>query len=144
MGVGRLVKHTCLQKTISEDTIACRIFANVQVLHNPASIPRRFLIMKSENDHAAVHCVTLDGKPHPFTIEDGRLQLTVDVPPAGTVEIRIEYAGPPRLDKSKEVHRLGYNLKVYLRRHLSEVRDNYLSGHSKLISLAYRIKNTVS
>jgi len=144
MGVGQLIKRTCLQKTISHDTIACKIFANIQVLHNPAPVPKRFLVTKSEDDNVAVHRVAMDGKPHPFIIDGGRLQLTVDIPPARTIEMKIEYASPHRLDKSRDMQTLGYHLKVYLRRHLSEVRDNYLCGHGKLISLAYRIKKTGS
>jgi hypothetical protein len=141
MSLGQLIKHTCLQKTISDDTTACRTFANCQVIQNPAGISKRFVITKSEEGNVPVRRILVDGKQHPFVIEDGCLQALVNIPAAGQVEMNVEYANPHRYDMTRDAQTIGYRLKVHLRRYMSEVRDNYLCGHEKLISLAYRIKN---
>ena len=61
------------------------------------------------------------------------------MPPQSAVEVTIDYSNIYQY--VREVRSLRRNVKVYLRRHLSEVRDNYVSRHSGLLSLVDRVKN---
>jgi hypothetical protein len=61
------------------------------------------------------------------------------VAPRSTVEVSIDYNN--MYQYSGEVKSLRHNVKVYLRRHLSELRDNYLCRHDGLLALVYRMKN---
>ena len=134
-----LISNTYLQRMISQDTIECKILTNHQILHNQESIWRQYIVLKREDDEVPIKTVSVGGRRYPFVVEDDYLRLYVDVPPKSTVEVSIDYSN--MYQYSREVESLRRNVKVYLRRHLSEVRDNYLCRHNGLLALLYRMKN---
>jgi hypothetical protein len=136
-----LISNTYLQRRTAQDVIECKIFANRHILHNPESIWKHYVILKNEDNDIPIKTVSVDGKKHAWAIENGYLRLSVDMPPQSTVEVTIDYSD--MCQHVREVRSLRHNVKVYLQRHLSEVRDNYVSRHSGLLSLVYLVKNWV-
>ena len=104
----------------------------------------------------------MNGKQHPYFAEHDHMWLCVDVPASSETEVTIKYAptapGSLQTGRFLTIQRPGgkaslsqyasnsegqsfrQQAQVYLRRYLSTVRDNYLSKHDKLLSLAYRLK----
>lgn len=134
-----LISNTYLQRRISRDTTECKLLTNHQILHNPESMWKQYVILKHEDNEVPIKTVSVDGKQHPFVIQDDYLRLCVDVPPKSAVEVVIDYRNTYQC--AREVKSLRRHVGVYLRRHLSEVRDHYLCRHAGLLSLAYRVKN---
>jgi hypothetical protein len=134
-----LISNTYLRRQISQDTTECKLLANYQVLYNQESKWKKFALMKHEDDEVQIKSVSVNGKQYPFTLEGNDLRLCIDVPPNSKLEVTIDYNNICQY--AREEKSLKRHMKVYLRRHLSEVRDNYLSRHSGLLSLAYRVKN---
>jgi hypothetical protein len=134
-----LISNTYLQRRISQDITEYKLLTNYQILHNPESMWKQYVILKYEDNEVPIKMVSVDGKQYPFTIEDDHLRLSVDVPPKSAMEVTINYNN--MYQYARQVKPLRYNAKVYLRRHLSEVRDNYLCKHDGLLSLGYLLKN---
>jgi hypothetical protein len=142
MGLGELLRRTCLQKFTAQDKVECKIFGNRQVIENPSPICKQFTVIKAEDGATPIRRVTVNGKEHSYTLRDGRLQLSIEIPAGSSAEIAINYeeAHPSAADMDGR-QPLKDQLKVYVRRYLSEVRDNYLSRHERILALAYQIKN---
>ena len=143
-GLEELIERTYLQRRVSADTVACRIFGNRHVIDNPEPTAQRFIILKKEDGETPLQNVTLNGSKHPYELEGGYLTLYADVPAASAVAVAIDYRNTHPYDSGKHAGAFKQQLNVSLRRYLSEVRDNYLSKHDKLLSLAYRIKDRKS
>jgi hypothetical protein len=122
--------------------VECRIFGNRHTVGNPAAVAKQFTILKAEDGSIPIQKVTVNGREQKYAIEGGTLRLDVRIPALKSVEIAIEYKRTPdyRSDENKR-RPMKHHLKVYMRRRLSEVRDNYLSKHEKILALAYQIKD---
>jgi len=132
MGLGELVRHTYLQRSVSPDTVECRIFANRQILDNPAPRGKSFIIYKPEGNEIPIGEVAVNGKQHPYFAEHDHMRLCVDVPASSETEVTIKYAPTAQYASNSEGQSFRQQAQVYLRRYLSTVRDNYLSKHDKL------------
>jgi hypothetical protein len=137
--LAELISNTYLQRRISQDTIECQILANHQILHNPEFTWKQYILLKREDDKVPIKAVFVGGGRYPFVVEDDYLRLYVDMAPRSEVDVSIDYSN--MYQYSTEVKSLRRNVKVYLRRHLSELRDNYLCRHDRLLALVYRVKN---
>jgi hypothetical protein len=134
-----LISNTYLQRRVSQDTIECQILTNHQILHNQEFAWKQYIVLKREDDEVPIKAVSVGGRRYPFVVEGNYLRLRVDVAPNSAVEVSIDYNN--MYQYSREVKSLRRNVKVYLRRHLSELRDNYLCRHDGLLALVYRMKN---
>jgi hypothetical protein len=133
-----LLSNTYLQRRIAQDIIECKIFTNHQVIHNPEPIARRYIILKHEDEETSIKHVFVDGMKYSSDITDNHIRLCVDIPPQSSVVVTIDYSNLH--EYHREVQNLKRNAKVYLRRYLSEFRDNYLYRHDWLLSLVHRVK----
>jgi hypothetical protein len=142
MGLGELLKKTYLARSTSHDRVECRIFGNRHTVNNPAAVSKQFTILKAEDGSIPIQKVTVDGTEHRYAIEGGSLRLDVRIPALKSVEIAVDYKRTPDYRSDEDRRRpLKHHLKVYMRRRLSEVRDNYLSKHERILALAYQIKD---
>ncbi len=140
-GLGETLRRTYLQRSTSKDTMECRIFANQQVIDNPAPTKKTFTILKSEGDKSSIREVVIDGQRHPYVLENGYIKARTEIPAFSASKITVSYTGQVQSDSSKHRHTAVQDFKVYLRRHLSEARDNHLSKYPRMLALAYRVKN---
>jgi len=138
--LGELLNNTYLQKKLSQDTFECKIFTNRQVIHNPEPIERQYIITKYEDNEIPIKRVSVDGRQYPYTIEDNHFRLYIDLPPKSAIEVTIGYSNA-HYQLAREAQSLRRNVKVYLRRYLSEFRDNYLCRYDRLLLLVDRMKN---
>jgi hypothetical protein len=141
MGIDEVVMSTYLQRTASPDVIECEIFSNRHIIRNDEEATKTFRISKHDgNSSAAVTSVEINGTAHAYRSEDGAVQFSVDISPSSVAEVAIHYSSDSQYRPAPR-NQLGYEMKVYVRRYLSEVRDNYISKNTMLLSLANRIKN---
>ncbi len=142
MGLGELLQRTCLVKSTASGEVECRIFGNRQTIRNPESVEKKFVILKKEDGSIPIRRVSINGTEQNYAIEGGVLRLEVRIPALKSAEIAIDYERTPdhRIDESQR-RPIKHHLKVFVRRRLSEVRDNYLSKHERILALAYQIKD---
>jgi hypothetical protein len=115
-----------------------QMFAEHLILENSTRDPRRFVVIKHEKETDSVNAVLIDGKPANYRCQDSQLSFELTIPPAGKTEIRVTYIDDLEFKSHKEG--LTDQLKIAARRHLSELRDNYLSQNDFLFTTAARIK----
>jgi hypothetical protein len=141
MGIDEVVMSTYLQKTASPDVIDCMIFSNRHIIRNDEPTTKTFRISKhDDNSSATVTSVEINGTAHAHRNEDGAIQFIVDIPASSVAEVAIHYSNSSQY-RPVPRNQLWHGVKVYVRRYLSEVRDNYISKNARLLSLANRIKN---
>jgi hypothetical protein len=134
-----LIYHTSLQKEIDQDTIACRIFSSHQILHNDHCLPKQFIIMKREDEDIMIKSVSVNMKQQEYVFKDGHLVTHINLPPKSSAEVEIKYNN--LYGEAKKMNSFKKSLSIYIRRHLSELKDNYLSNYHQLLAAAYRIKH---
>jgi len=133
-----LIRNTYLQRTISKDKIECKIFANYQIICNQDIIEKQYIIRKHEDGVVPIKKVSVNDKDYPYRIEDDYLSMCVDIPPESSIEIIISYDNAHQYER--EARSLRSDIKVYMRRYLSEFRDNYMSRNEALLKSLYRVK----
>jgi hypothetical protein len=133
-----LINNIYLQRVGLQDTIERKILSNRHILYNHNDKPREYVILKQENNEIPIRDVLVGGKQHPFVVEDQWLRTRVEVPPNSGIEVLINYSN--MYQPSNAARSIKYRAKVYLRRHLSEARDNHLCRYNGVLSLVYRAK----
>lgn len=116
-----------------------RMFANSLTIENSSAEPREAVVVKQEADPNRVNAVMVNQAPIGFRVEEEHVQFKVSIPPRAVSDIRITYDNV----KSREQFDDGManRAKIYIRRYLSEFRDNYLSRSEILHSGAARARN---
>jgi hypothetical protein len=133
-----LISNTYLQRVISDDKMDCKIFANHQIIHNKDFIEKQYFIQKHESGRVPIKNVLINGEYYPYKIEDNHLIMCVDIPPDNSIEIIIDYDNEHGYER--EVRSLESDISVYMRRFLSEFRDNYIQRNEGLLKWLYRVK----
>jgi hypothetical protein len=126
--------RTCIMRVLSSDSVGVQFFTRRFRLENTDENRRRFRLAKYEPDASAIRGVLADGISVPFVCDDNQLELELEVDPGQSQDIEVlDYPPPPRC-----VPRTGllYSTGVFVRRALSEFRDNTLSRHPNLLRLA--------
>lgn len=117
-----ILAHTQLQRRVTDGVIQCRIFANSQVIENFSDAPEIFIVSKTEPDVPLIEDVAVDGKRQEFEVHDTDLSFQTRIAPYGSVHVSVLYRNtfpPPKRKRGR-----AYASRVFLRRHLSELRDH--------------------
>jgi hypothetical protein len=140
-GAGEIARNVYPQRRTSAADVEVRALGNRQTITNAAEVNRSYAVHKPEDGAVGIVRVRVDGRPHAYELTDGGMLLRLDVAPKVAVDVAIDYATPPLHESDSDKRSFKQEVKVYVRRHLSEVRDNYLAKHDGLLSLAYKVKN---
>ena len=133
-----VIRNTYLQRTISKDKIECKIFANYQVIYNKDIIEKQYLIMKNEDGTVPIKKVAVNGQDYPYMIEDDYLHVCINIPAESSIELIIFYNNMHQYEG--ETRSLTSDIKVSMRRYLSEFRDQYMQRNEVLLKWLYRVK----
>ncbi len=100
----------------------------------------RYVLSKPEPDSSIIQKVVVNGKSTPFGFENGCLKFEIEseMGQVNTVEI-IDQAAP----FAARSFGFAYNTRVFIRRGLSEFRDNTLSHHRGALKMATRFVKTI-
>jgi hypothetical protein len=121
---------------------AIQMFAEQLVIENPSPEAREVVVMKEESDPECVKAVMVNQKTIDHAFDGHHLRFKVAIPPGKRTEIRIIYED--KLDLGPENDGLAYRIKIGVRRHLSELRDNYVSQNDLLYAAAAKVKRLLN
>jgi hypothetical protein len=136
--LGDAISHSFKLRNGADGTRAIQMYAEHLVIENSSAEPREAVVMKEECDPDCVKAVMVNRKTIDHTHEDNHLQFRVTMAPGERSEIRVIYFEKLELDPSKDS--IAYSIKTRARRHLSELRDNYVSQNDLLNATAAKVK----
>ncbi len=131
------LSRSCQIRNLENGSTEVRFFTRRFQLIPREAGTGRFLLSKHEPDSAAVQAVLVDGEGVPFFFEKGFLKLEVLAQPCQVRDIEVV----DQRNSDARVNGFGiiHNARVFVRRGLSEFRDNTLSRHSALLKTAARV-----
>ncbi len=143
VGLGQLVKQAYLLRKGSGNAYECMVFSNRQNIRNPENVRTQFTISKREDGSTPIRRVCVNGVDHSYVVQDNELKLVVDVPANDNFELSIDYSNTQELSVRPPVS-LKRRMKVYVRRRLSEFRDDYVCRYKVLMMLAQLVTKRMS
>ena len=130
-----VVGSSILTRSAPDGTHHVRAYSGtVGVSNNSGSIRRYWIEWRDSCDRASIEQVLIDGTPcYRFEIDDAGLRLPVELAPGSSHTFSLVHR-----NVQPTVSKLGlrWNGQAFLRRRLSEVRDNYLSKNQHLLTAA--------
>lgn len=94
------------------------------ILENSTDAAKDFTVLKKIGDPAGFEGVTADGHLCGYEYADGQIRFTVHVAPRSEISVKCAYAGEM---SSPAPDPMAYRLKIALLRHLSVLRDTWIS-----------------
>lgn len=137
--LGDVIRRSFQTHKLPNHAAQVRMFANDLMMENASAEPREAVIVKQEADPERVEAVMVNETSVGFTVEEENVQFKVSVPPRAAAEIRITYDHAKTPEQRDDG--LANRARIYIRRYLSEFRDNYLSRSELLHSGAVRARN---
>jgi hypothetical protein len=138
-GLHEIMTKSYLEQETSNESTACKLYANHQVISNDDDHERTFVITKSESDEVPVQGVLVNGQATKFRLDGDQLQFAVPIPALSSREVKIVY----RNALPNETPRRAFTSRsrVWTRRMLSEFRDNVLCRSNLFLARAQAQKN---
>jgi hypothetical protein len=140
--LGDAVNHSFKIRNCAGGARAVQMYAEQLVTENPSTEPREVVVMKEEGDPDCVKAVMVNRQTVDHTYEDNHLRFRVTMPPGQRIEVRILYFDKLELDPRNDS--ITYTIRTRVRRHLSELRDNYVSQNDLLYATAARVKRMLN
>jgi hypothetical protein len=138
----RIACRSYLQKQENGALFSVRAFTRKAAVSNDSPEKREYRFFKEESDQDSIQTVTVNGRTRPYDYEGSLLSLSLTLNPRSTAEIEIVYRDPfPHIQVEDSLYQ---NLKVFSRRRLSEIRDNYLSRSRAALAVANRMKKVLA
>jgi hypothetical protein len=139
MPLGQTLTTSCVMRQVRKGCYEVRFVTRVFKFMNPTSERSSFRFMKPES--ATVTAVSFGGKSIPFKISSGVLSCETELGPGQAQELEIIYDPVERVRFSASMK---YRTRVFARRLLSDVRDNYLSRNPWVWSATKKAKSLMS
>jgi hypothetical protein len=137
----RQLASSCIVRFRTDTTADVEFYTDDFYLSNASPARVRYSLSKQEPDAALIRHLLVDGISVPFSCRDGRVCFEAEVDPGSTVKIEIEdQERPPR--SAFRGSKL-YDAQVRLRRLLSELRDERLARHPRVLKTVARFARRV-
>jgi hypothetical protein len=129
------VANSILTRRAPDGTHQVRAFSStVRIANDSNSIKRYSIKWGGASDRASIEQVLMDGKPCvDFDIDDTGLRLAVELTPGSSRTFSLVHQNVQAMAKNLG---LPWNARAFLRRRLSEVRDNHLSKNRYVLAAA--------
>jgi hypothetical protein len=130
-----VVSNSILTRRTPDGTHHVRAYSGTVRISNDSGSNRRYSIELGDSwNTAAIEQVLVDGTlGRRFQIDDAELPLSVDLAPGRSQAFSLIYRNANTTVRSLS---LRWNVRAFLRRRLSEVRDNYLSKNQRILAIA--------
>lgn len=138
-----IIENSYWERRVSEDTIHVDLFAGKATIRNTSSRRQKYIISKKECQDFPISNVTINGRTVRYQISEMDLEVKRHLEADETIDLEITYQdifGPSTVKRNGVLPAA----KTYLRRYLSEIRDNILCKNDFFLETAYRIKRLVS
>lgn len=132
--LANVVSDSILTRRAPDRTHVRAYSGTVRISNDSSSVKRYLIEWASTCDRASIEQVLMDGIPYSgFEIDDSRLRLYAELAPRSSHIFSLVHR-----NIQTTVGNLGlrWNAQAFLRRRLSEVRDNYLSKNQNLLTAA--------
>ena len=140
--LGEAIRRACRHRATQAGVEEVEMYGNELLIDNPSDREIDLRVHKWESHADLVAEILSDGKPVPWTTETDHLVFGERIWPHSEKRFQVvyrEHAGAGKVGRS-----LRFELSVAVRRILSEVRDEYLSGSSFLSTTTAHFKKRSS
>ncbi|MDQ3314857.1 MAG: hypothetical protein M3505_09570 [Verrucomicrobiota bacterium] len=132
--LGEVVRRSCRMREVSPSLVEVEMYASELRLENRSNHARTFAVKKRESNASAVKNIDAGLSPLSWRVSDGSIEFEIHLKAWESMEIRVRFYPPDVTSRSEE--NLSYKFQTMLRRHLCEIRDNYVAkGRFTLESL---------
>ena len=140
--LANVVSNSILRRRTPDGTQDVRAYSGTVRLSNDSDFVERFSIgWNCFGDRLSVEHILRNLTPVScFDVEDGQLRLLVELPPGDSQTFSVVYR-----NENTGGNYLGWqwNAKAFIRRRLSEVRDNYLSKNARVLAVAKTLQRGI-
>jgi hypothetical protein len=141
-GLSNQLMQSCLVRSPSASAMEVRFFTRRFVFKNDKPNAASITFSKEEPDQHAVTTVLVDGTSVPFAVENGVLSFLHHANAGQVVEVSI-LDGPRLAAPAAKAPGVTHVVGVPLRRALSEIRDNSLMRHPRLMAAAAKLAESM-
>jgi hypothetical protein len=138
-----VASRSLLKRRAPDGTIQIRPYSSTAAIVNDSRSTERFSIEWGQPDQSfPFERVLRKGTPFPgVEVDDAGIRAVAELPPGGSQTFSVVYSNSHATAES-----LGFrwDAKAFLRRRLSEVRDNYLSKHQNVLRLAKTLQRRLA
>lgn len=141
-GLHEIITRSHIEREVSNDITACRLYANDHVIENHADGEQTFMVSKYEVGDVPIENVLVNGQAADFLVRGNVLTFTIRIPVFSSTSVNVVYrnklpgVGPGRAIASRS--------RVWTRRMLSEVRDNILCRSDFLLASVQALHRRLS
>jgi hypothetical protein len=140
--LGETIHHSFKIRNCFNGACVIQMYAKRLVIENRSAEPVEAVVLKEESDPDCVEAVKVDQSTIEHAYENYQLKFKVSICPGETTRVRVTYFDKLDLDPNEDG--IAYKVKMAVRRHLSECRDNYLSQSDFLYAMAAKVKRHLS
>lgn len=133
-----VLENTYLQQYEDSDMINVQLFTKTVIIKNIHNQKKTYNIFKYETNNIPIKNVLLNGKRIDYKIEKDNLRLILEIKPKEKAVLDIIYKDKFPYYSGKKNKR--EKIKIFIRRHLSEIRDNYVNKNQFLNNLLIKYK----
>ena len=136
------VTNSSLRRRTSDGAIRIRAYSRVVHVANDSDSSDRFSVEWNHDEECpSIEAVLQNGIPASFDTDDSTIRVSAELPPHSSGEFSLWYRNNfPTLGKLG----FGSNVRAFVRRRLSEARDNYVSKNDRALALAQALRRQLS
>jgi hypothetical protein len=141
-GLQDIMKKSYLEREISNEITACRIYTNNHVIENHAESDRTFIVTKFETGEVPIQHVLVNGVATRFVMIDNVLEFATLIPALSSTVVQVVYRNS--LPHAELERGFANRSHVWAHRMLSEFRDNVLCRSGFLLAGAQALRRGFS
>jgi hypothetical protein len=131
--LGEVIRRSYRQRQLADGAIEVEMFGAELSLENDLNRARRFIVSRRESDPGTIRRIVAGLEEVAWTHAAGCIRFELEIPAGQTRRIAIEFHNYAAESRSFETSR--YRVKTLIRRHLCEVRDNYVMPARSILGL---------
>jgi hypothetical protein len=137
-GLRDIMKKSYLEREISNEVTACRLYTNHNIIENHAEYDRTFIVSKCEAGDVPIQHVLVNGLATRFLLIDNVLEFAMRIPALSSAVVQVVYRNP--LPYAELERGFASRSHVWTHRMLSEFRDNVLCRSGFLLGTAQALR----
>jgi hypothetical protein len=141
-GLHDIMKKSYLEREISNEITACRLYTNHHVIENHAERDRTFFVTKFETGDVPIQHVLVNGLATRFMMIDNVLEFATRIPALSSTVVQVVYRNS--LPRAELEQGFASRSHVWAHRMLSEFRDNVLCRSGFLLAGAQALRRGFS
>jgi hypothetical protein len=138
--LGSICSKASLKRISKDGEIHVKFFGDRFVMHNDSALPRRYVMFRRQSPEDPVAGITVDNMEPDFVQDGNYAKFSLFLNAGQSAEIKVQFARRDVQSVHPDIS-LFYNTKVFARRHLSELRDNYIDRSQFLSKAVVKCRN---